>query len=86
MALLPLRGKGTDLGFHVERRSDADRLSLALEDRQEAVFDAGFDDQAGAGNTALAGCRKNSGNLRIGGTFEIGVGKDDEGRFAAQFQ
>ena len=78
MPALPFRRERPDFRRHVERRADADRLGLGLQDLEKAVLDAALDDQARAGDAALAGSGEDAGDLGVGGTFEIGVGEDDE--------
>ncbi len=52
-----------DFRRHVERAAEAHRLGLRLENLQEAVLDGSLDDEAGAGDAALAGRREDAGDL-----------------------
>ncbi|ESZ57164.1 hypothetical protein X727_32580 [Mesorhizobium sp. L103C119B0] len=83
---LPQRGERTHFGRRILRIADANRLGLALQASEEFILHRKFNQQPRAGDAALAGRRENAGDHRIGGTVEVGVGKDDDRAFATEFE
>ena len=78
--LRPLRRVG------VERIADLLRLGLFQHLLDELIVDLLLDEQPAAGAAALALVEEQAEVRSLDGGVEIGVGEDDVGTFAAQFQ
>ncbi len=74
-----------DIGRLVARIALLDLLGLFQEGLDEAVADALLDQDARAGEADLAGIVELA-DRRVDRKLEIAIGKDDEGRFAAEFE
>ncbi|CAM5504566.1 hypothetical protein SFUMM280S_08997 [Streptomyces fumanus] len=74
------------VGALVGRVADGDRLDGGGEQVEEAVVDGALDQDAGAGAAVLAGVVEEGQGGGRGGGFQVGVGEDDVGALAAQFQ
>ena len=81
---------GIDDGSHVnrlvQRRSDAQILQPRADLGEELLRDALVNQQAGAGAADLALVEPDGIHQALHSGVEIGVVKDNEGRFAAEFQ
>src|SRR5262249_34514972 len=86
----PLALLGADLrpllGVHVERAAHLARLGLLHEAVDELVVDLALDEQPAAGAAALALVEEQAEVGALDGLVEVGVGEDDVGALAAQFE
>ena len=83
---MTLGAQGADFGRHRIGRADGDGLGLGFQPRKHGILDAALHDMTRTCDTALPCGSKDSRHLGIGSTIQIGIVKDDEGRFPAQFQ
>lgn len=83
---LHLRDLGTLERLRVERVADLVFLRALLEERQELVIDGFVHQDTRAGGTALAVVEVDTQVDVLDGVVQIGVGKDDVGRLAAQLE
>lgn len=80
------RDQRADLGPLADRIAKAKAAGPFDEATDEIVVDAGLDKDARPGNAALSLARENAEQHAVDGLVEIGIGKDDVGRLAAQFE
>ena len=84
--VLARRGQETDFGRHVQWTANPDPLGLLLGEGEKLVLNASLYNQTRVGHTVQSRGGEHSCHLGVRCTLKIGIGENDERRFAAELK